>query len=324
VAFSADGIEWVVNTDPFNDDFVEQASFYKFNGLYVINGQKAGTAYAGEGGHPLGRQGFSWVSRDSTRWLGESASSFALPEPRDPAARGADKPYDQVHIGVGAGNFGNVLVGLYGIWHNKPEFHEIGCDLGLLVSNDGITFRDPAKGQVFLAADQSPVTPAKSKRWPTVLTQGNGILNVGDKTYVYHGRWRNAELGPDYYAEVALATLPRDRWGGLGLAPDMNEGSVWSAPVTLPTAGRWTLSLNADGADAMRVEIGDARFGLLPEYSDANSGTCAASNGLESPVTWRSADVARLAGQTVRLRVHVKRSGEIAPRLFAAYLRQGD
>ena len=52
--------------------------------------------------------------------------------------------------------------------------------------------------------------------------------------------WRNAgddKSQPGYqitdrYSEIAVATLPRDRWGALGLFPDKSEGSVWSAPGT--------------------------------------------------------------------------------------------
>ena len=44
--------------------------------------------------------------------------------------------------------------------------------------------------------------------------------------------WSTGEQ--NYYGEVALATLPRDRWGALGLYPGAEEGTVWSTPVTLP------------------------------------------------------------------------------------------
>ena len=59
-------------------------------------------------------------------------------------------------LGVGAAGFGNVMVGLYGCWHNKADFYEISGDLGLLVSNNGLTFREPVKGHIWLAAADSP------------------------------------------------------------------------------------------------------------------------------------------------------------------------
>jgi hypothetical protein len=246
-----------------------------------------------------------------------------LPEPARPADRGVAKPYEQVHLGVGAASFGNVLVGLYCVWHNQPnegDWFGMGTtsgDLVLVVSNDGLAFREPVKGHVYLSRTDSPVTPVEGGIYETVLCQANGILNVGDETRIYHGRWRNSQDARHYYAEVALATLPRDRWGALGLFPDQNAGSVWSSPITL--SANCQLSLNVDGAQGVAVEIADERFSLLPEYSAAHAGTCA-EDGLASEVQWPVGDLAALAGRTVRLRLHLRAGEYSAPRLYAAYL----
>ena len=148
---------------------------------------------------------------------------------------------------------------------------------------------------------------------------------MGDETRIYHGRWRNAEYGEEYYAEVALATLPRDRWGALGLYPEGStrlgklEGWRWSAPVTLPAEG-CRVVLNAEHPELMRVEISDAGFNLLPGYSDSNSGT-PQKGSLDCAVAWPSGDLAALGGKQVRIRVHMQRDGASDPRLFAIYLR---
>lgn len=79
--------------------------------------------------------------------------AFALPEPADPAERGANNPYDQVHLGVGAASLGSVCVGVYGLWHSQAfgeDFARINCDLGLVASNDGIHFREPGATPVSL------------------------------------------------------------------------------------------------------------------------------------------------------------------------------
>ena len=324
-ATSPDGIRWAVAPEWPIDDFAEQSSFYKHGGMYYVHGQ--GLFHGGgEGSSEHGRQGYLWVSPDFKEWAQGWAEAFTLPEPADPAGRGQGFAYDQVHNGVAAANFGNVQVGLFGLWHmvegEPPLFTLRGttCDLGLLVSNDGVHSREPVKGHVYIHRDESPVTPVEGKRYPTILSQSNGILNVGDETRIYHGRWRNAGFTQDYYAEVALATLPRDRWGALGLFPRQSEGWVWSAPVTLPEHGV-RIALNADAPELMRVELTDERLGLLPEYSGRNSGVPESTGGLESSVSRPAGDPSALSGKSVRLRVHLNRQGSLEPRLYAVYAR---
>ncbi|MBI3944181.1 MAG: hypothetical protein HY326_14280, partial [Chloroflexi bacterium] len=144
-AISPDGIHWSPVPGFPLQSFIEQASFYKHNG-HIVNPDK----YA-EGGTLPGRQGFAVISPDFDYWLQESADSFLLPEPRDPALRHTSGTYEQVHIGTGAASFGSVVVGLYCIWYNHPTpkdwfgFGRTAGDLGLVVSNDGLAFREPVK-----------------------------------------------------------------------------------------------------------------------------------------------------------------------------------
>ena len=152
---------------------------------------------------------------------------------------------------------------------------------------------------------------------------------MGDETRIYHGRWRNAEYGEEYYAEVGLATLPRDRWGALGLYPkdskrlEKPEGWVWSAAVTLPSEGCQVV-LNADHARFMKVEVSDADFNLLSQYSGDDSGVTKEEGGLDCEVSWSAGDLRSLGGETVRFRIHLRREGdESDPRLYAVYLRSG-
>ena len=323
-ATSPDGIHWKVGSGWPLDVFAEQSGFYKYDGMYYVHGQGLFVG-GGEGGSEHGRQGYVWVSTDFEEWVPGWAEAFTLPEPADPAQRGHMFAYDQVHLGVGAANFGNVQVGLFGLWHQgegeMPLFNLKGtsCDFGLVISNDGIHFREPVAGHVYISRHDSPVTPIEGREFPTLLCQCNGILNVGDETRIYHGRWRNAPPGGGYYAEVALATLPRDRWGALGLFPNEADGWVWSAPLTLPTEG-FNIALNADYPELMRVELTDERFGLLPGYSGPDSGVPQAGEGLESDVSWPAGDPSALSGKSVRIRIHMNRQESLDPRLYAVYL----
>lgn len=333
LAVSPDGLVWKMIGIPFLNQFVEPSSFVKHAGQYVIHYQAAGNlgGYFAEGGTPSGRTGVARVTTDFSQWPDTLAETFALAEPEDRSKRGLSGEYDQVHLGVGAASFGNVCVGLYGLWHNA-EFHkafaQISCDFGLLVSNDGVKFREPVKGHRFLRREDSLVAPVPGHNFNTILCQANGILNVGDETRIYHGRWRNAD-GRDeqdslkyYSGEVALATLPRDRWGALGLNPEKNEGIVCSAVFELPTTGG-TVSLNADIARAMRVEILDEHFQPLFEFSGANSGTLDTDGGLDCAVTWPKGVLASLGGKKLRLQIHLNQQGQNLPRLFAISIKTG-
>jgi len=322
---SADGLVWKDGPELPFDGFLEQASLYEFNGLYFANGQMC---LRSEGGAESGRQGYIITSPDFVNWLQEYGESFLLPEPAKPDERGAAKPYDQVHIGVGASSFGNVLVGLYCIWHNHPfptkdDWFGLGTtsgDFGLLVSNDGFRFREPVKGRVFMHRDESPAVLQKQFPHERVLCQGNGILNVGDETRIYHGRWVNSADIRNYHAEVALATLPRDRWGALGLFPQATEGSVWTLPVKLPTGG-CELALNADGADSFAVDAAGERFDLIPEFSGSRAGTVSGRSNLDLAVRWPDKILRNLGGRTVRFRIRIQKRGAAEPRLYAAYVR---
>jgi len=323
-ATSPDGITWDVPDNHPTEKFLEMGSFYRFGKQFVVHGQGIGKDSQGIA---EGRQGYASTSTDFVNWNQDYAQSFRLPEPDDVTLRGLIGDYPQVHLGVGATSFGNVAVGLYGIWHNPPVDQRrkegwygaglITCDLGLLISNDGVTFREPMKGAVFISGAESPVTPVPSVDDPTILCQANGILNVGDKTLIYHGRWRNATItGTDYYAEVALATLPRDRWGSLQLTEGQSQGVVWTSPVTLPKEGCKIL-LNTNSPEGLSVELADEKGKLLPAYSGVYRGDVVGPNSLEHPVQWNNVLLDELAGKTIRLKITI---GSKSAKLFAVYL----
>ena len=316
-AVSPDGLGWTFAGVPFVDQFMEQSGFFKHDGKYIFMYQ-AGDAWGshfGEGGRASGRQGLARYSLDFDHWIDGYVDALILPEPAENSARGSKGDYIQNHLSVAAASFGNVCVGLYGLWHNKPVFHDIWCDFGLAVSNDGLHFREPAQGYVFMPSTDSPAEPA-ARAYHTNLCQANGILNVGGETRIYHGRWRNTgfEHMEDYYGSVALATLPRDRWGALALFPNRNDGYCWSAPLDLRPEG---VTLNADGAGGITVELADERFNLLPKFSGDNAARVVGESGLDLPLSWPAGAPAFPAGGKVRLKVSLRRMGGMEPKLYA-------
>lgn len=320
-ATSADGLRWQAGPERPIGSFLEFCSLYRHAGSYFVNSQIFGR---GEGGRAQGRQAYVWMSPDFDRWLQEPALSFALPEP--PEAPGFDGRYDQVHLGVAGASLGNVVVGLYARWHQRGwGVGGTTCDLCLVLSRDGIHFYEPVRDHVFISHQDSPVTPVPGKDYPTILIQANGILNHGDETLIYHGRWRNVDYPSDhaldYWGEVALASLPRDRWGALGLEPEKDEGSAWSEPIRLPT-GDFGIWLNAESAHQITIEFADEQFRLLPDFSGEKAGRTQKERGLDCRVDWPAQSLASVQGQAVRLKLNFRKSGAANPRLFAVYLRE--
>jgi hypothetical protein len=139
---------------------------------------------------------------------------------------------------------------------------------------------------------------------------------VGDQTLIYHGRWRNSGTDPDalardYYAETALATLPRDRWGWLGLNPGAAEGTICSTPLTLDAG----LRVNVDGAAGLRVELWDEQYRPIDGFG---AGTVEA-DGLRAEIRWPGRQPAELAGQRVRIAVRLRPVQGVSPRVYAVY-----
>ncbi len=327
-ATSPDGINWTEQEGLVSGDkFAELSSFYQHDGLYIVNSHSSSR---GEGDQPEGRQGYAWVSTDFKTWLAESAPSFRTAEPAEGSGWGTHGmtggAYTQVHLGVGATSLGNVVVGLYGMWHQRvPNWGEGGtsCDLGLVVSQDGLHFDEVVKGRPYIRSEESPANPVPSKNNPTILCQTNSILNVGAETWIYHGRWLNVEfqslvepncLAKDYWAGVGLAKIPRDRWGALALWHDEARGSAWTMPFRIPANSE--LWANASGASGLRFELADKLFQPLPEFENGRAATSKA-DVLDARVSWEARGLRDLVGQTVRVRIHFRRAPDTEPRLFA-------
>jgi len=315
MAISPDGMRWTYTGIPYVDYFIEQAGFYKHDGKYIINYQ-AGDGWGShfsEGGNTAGRCGLARYSYDFNTWVEGYADSLSLPEPRDPAKRGSKMEYIHNHLGTAAVSYGNVCVGLYGLWYNKPAFHDISCDFGLAVSNDGLTFREPVKGHVFLDNLDSPVTQDPEIHLKTNLTQSNGMMNVGDETWIYHGRWRNTGFQNThlYYGEIALATIGRDRWGAMGLYPNRDNGVLWSEPVTLADIDQ-PVTVNAEGAAGLTIEIVGEKFEPI-----AKGIAIRGSAGFDMQIEWPATVRAAIRNRLIRIGVRFQRVEGLDSRAYA-------
>jgi hypothetical protein len=307
-ATSADGLSWkVVGDRPANagGERFEVTSLYRFGDFYYSTGQLISPwSWLADGGD-AGRVMLAYRSPDFKTWSQAKAFAFARPgQLASPPIKG-----QQTHMGAGLWNRGNVLVGLYGMWQDAltsppkgASSHLLGVhvDLGLIVSNDGIHFREPVPGFKVIAR-------GKEGEWDDVaLLQGHAFVNEGDKTMIWYSHWDTG--GKLKTMDIGLATLRRDGFGHLSRKEDDDDAHFITSTFT---AGK--VSLNADGITPeapLTVQLLDHLDGPIAGYTATIT-----QNGVHQPIQWTKA---LPAGQRVALRVNfpVNSSGKV----YAIYL----
>lgn len=227
--------------------FEPVGGLYQWQGLFHLSGQNAIVD-----ARPYhGRRIRTFVSPDFIHWSPESAVSFVRHAQHELLGPGRSREGEQTHEAISVWNRNNVLLGIYGIWHGGVTWDEVSVDLGFVVSNDGVIFREPMHEWEFLHR-------GADGEWDEGgLLQGQGFENVGDKTYVYYGAWdpRDDKASPPR-GGVGIAVLDRDRFGCL--IPDnttLGEGeyqmeetecSLLTAPVEVSEDG-FGVFVNAAG-----------------------------------------------------------------------------
>ncbi|NUQ65777.1 MAG: hypothetical protein HUU20_25190 [Pirellulales bacterium] len=288
-ATSADGLRWrIVGDRPANSggERFEVSGLYRFGNFYYAPGQLISPWTWLPDGRDVGRAMLTYRSSDFASWSRAKALSFVRPgQTTQPPI-----PGQQTHMGAGIWNRGNVLVGLYGMWQDGPSQRPKGSshlfgtriDLGLVVSNDGVHFREPVP-------DFKVIARGGEDEWDSIaLLQGHAFANVGDKTYLWYSHWdceglfRNQDIG--------LATLRRDGFGYLSLQyPQAPGHCVTSTVPALPQGA--SVYVNVEGATAdhpLTVELLDEFDRPLPGYSGQQAAKLAES-GVRQPVVWAAA-----------------------------------
>lgn len=335
---SADGLRWKLLTAaaPKNAELLEKdlvlppvhfepcGGLYKWGGMYYICGQNAMSAAS-----PYhGRVARMYRSPDFVNWSGTSSVGFVRTTQHAPLGAGRSREGEQTHEGISIWNRGNVLLGLYGRWHGAKEWKDVTIDLGFVVSNDGINFREPAHEWTFLMR-------GKDGAWDQGgLLQGQGFENIGDKTFIYYGAWdpRHREATPPR-GGVGIATLPRDRFGDL-VADETGKGpgdyqmpviqsEFVTAAVPTKVGVRHRFYLNADGLGAradLRIELLDDRERPLPNFSGKDAAVVRES-GYHTPISWSGQNP--IVGLPDRIRVKGTFEGEekVGIRFSAIYVQ---
>lgn len=311
VAFSADGLRWKESSRNPVGHALEESGLAKFNGCYYVNGQ-------GGGQWGAGRKMQTFASYDFERWSRGSVLSFR----RGPLIEAAPEKIDtieEVHLGASLINKGNVILGIYGMWHGIPggDRNYISMDLGLLVSNDGMHFREPIADYPFMPAFEELEVPLG--RAPSVA-QGQGMVNMGDKTLYWYEAWGTGQ--------VRVATWERDRLGYFNAyvedgspTPEGPAAEMVSCPMKLgPEGGR--VFINADGLSEkaeLTAEILDREFGPVPGYTAKESDPIRIS-GFRQAVTWKGDGRLPAFSHPIRVRVMLGGDRINKIKLYAIYL----
>ena len=308
-ATSADGLKWrVVGDRPANagGERFEVSSLYRFGDFYYSTGQLISPWSWRPDGSDAGRVMLAYRSPDFVTWSKAKAFSFARPgQLSNPPVKG-----QQMHMGAGLWNRGSVLVGLHGMWQDadspppKGENWNYGVriDLGLVVSNDGIHFREPVPS--------FKVIPRGAEgEWDDIaILQGHAFVNEGDRTMIWYSHWDTG--GKMKSMEIGLATLRRDGFGYLSRKEEKNDAHFITSTFTAKE-----VTLNVDGispAAPLTVQLLDHLDRPLEGYQ-----ATVAENGVRQKIPWPKA---LPTDRRIAVRVNIPLHSNA--RVYALYLDQ--
>ncbi|APZ96526.1 hypothetical protein [Fuerstiella marisgermanici] len=313
-ATSADGLSWkVVGDRPMNSggERFEVSGLYRFGNFYYAPGQLLSPWSWRMDGSRIGRVMLTYRSPDFRNWLSAKATAFA----RTGQLTSTPIKGQQTHMGAGLWNRGNVMVGLHGMWQDaekKPADGKywnkgVTIDLGLIVSNDGIHFREPVP-------DHKVIARGTDNEWDNItLLQGHAFANAGDQTMMWYSHWDTG--GKLQNMEIGLATMRRDGFGYLSRKVSGSRAHIVTAPVVAATAPKIFANVDAVSAETpLTVELVDEFDQPLPDYSGKNAARVS-NDGTRTPVVWSKAVP---ANRPFAVRVHWPEGGDA--RLYSLYV----
>jgi hypothetical protein len=306
-ATSPDGLRWkCVGDRPVNagGERFEVSGLYRFGDFYYGTGQLLSPWSWRPDGSPVGRDMLAYRSPDFIHWSKAKAFSFARPgQHANPPVKG-----QQMHMGAGIWNRGNVLVGLHGMWQDAEQTPPKGkswnfgvrIDLGLLISNDGVHFREPVPGHTVIPR-------GKTGEWDDIaILQGHAFVNEGDRTMIWYSHWDTG--GNLEHMDIGLATLRRDGFGHLSRHVSDEEGHFITSPFMAKK-----IALNVEGASSespLTLQLLDPLDRPLEGYE-----TRLTTSGVKVDVTWP-----KPLPENTRIALRVNYPAGSAARVYAVYL----
>jgi len=192
----------------------------------------------------------------------------------------------------------SLILGLFSIWRgdkNIPAGRPKPNEVCVGFSRDGFHWHRPER-KPFLAVSENK----GDWNWGNVQSAGGCCLVVGDKLYFYHsGRSGSPGKGAtrDAGGATGLAVLRRDGFASLDAGKE--AGTLTTRPVTFK--GKH-LFVNADvAAGELTVEVLDKDGRAIAGLARSDCVPVRSDKTLQA-VTWKTADLAKVAGKVVRFR----------------------
>ena len=342
--FSADGLTWKLAIPApiaggiFSDKEAsivskhgyEIGGLYKFDGIYFAPGQQISPDIYMPDGSPAMRTMVVFWSGDFVKWSEDKSFAYQRygfkPAPQGPLPPGSARNPEtfemyglrhrygeETHEPVGAWVRGNVIFGLYGLWHGTSDRSKNRMDLGFLVSNDGIHFREPI-------ADFPLIKAGPTGAWDRHgLIHGQGYENVGDQTYIYYGTWDLSYPGNSTGA-IGIAMLRRDGFGYLSTI-QKEPGQFTTTVLPRPASGG-SVYVNAEGLgeDAyLRIEVIDKQGQPVDGYSGSQAAVVK-QGGVKVKLNWSGKTTLSFPTSHFRLKTRFEGSSADRIKFYAAYV----
>ena len=316
VAFSADGLTWdIPDYNPVGPG-LEQTGLIKINGCYMVNGQ--GGRHFGQG-----RKLATFASYDFEHWTQSACMGLRRDNLPPRPIKYEWNTAEEVHLGAGLWDRGNVVLGVYDIWHGPAtsDRADVTMDLGLVVTHDGLQYKEPIPDFKFVPSYEEIGSSSNC------LSHGQAMANVGDNTFLWYESWGDG-------TGVRLAKWERDRLGYFQqydyprrpayLPPDGTFVDVDPHFITCPfTIDKATsVFANVDGLSQyseLKVEVLTKEFIPIPELSGDNAIPLKQS-GLKEPISWKSGNTINSSVKEFRLKVTSAGIRSEDVKIYALYL----
>ncbi len=305
VAYSPDGLRWTESPNNPVGPAQETGSVVKHNGCYYVTSQDELGYHGSHFG--ITRKMVTFASYDFETWTQASCLSFR----RDDVPPRRMEPHhnmaEEAHQGAMLQSRGNVIIGCYDMWHGNPmgEQNRIDMDLGLVVSNDAMHYREPIPDFKFIPAAVELEQPDGMGR---ALTHAHGpaMVNRGDRTLMWYGMF--------FGSDVRCASWHLDRLGCFETFDEIIFGEGEFFPITRPKPHFISCPMRGDGPQKVfanadltehcpvTVEVLGEGFHPLPGYS-GDACVPLSEDGFRLPVRWKERDELP-AGETFRLQVN--------------------